>query len=253
LLRSTSIAAILSLVAVLGTTGEPRAQAAAATAVTPPDSAATDSTVVAPPDSVAVSRPDSVVSVPDSLRAVTIEDSLGIPGTLQGLTQDPAGVKATLSRMGSSEIEGRTEWERKKNPRVAMLCSALLPGLGQTYNGRRLKVGVMVGFASYYMGTMWLNYRKYEGALMRRDAAAPGSEEFAFENRLADFYKEEARTYLWWSGAVWLLGLIDSWIDAHLYDVRSYTPPSPPEGATPRAVNERTSYITVGFGLEFSQ
>ena len=28
-----------------------------------------------------------------------------------------------------------------------MLCHTLLPGLGQVYNGRRLKVGLMVGFA----------------------------------------------------------------------------------------------------------
>jgi hypothetical protein len=235
LLRSTSIAAIFSLVAVLGATGEARAQAA-------------DTTVVEPAlaDSVAI-------AAPDSLRAVTIDDSLGVPGTLKGQTEDPARVKATLARMGASEIEGRTPWERKKNPRVAMICSALLPGLGQTYNGRRLKVGVMVGFASYYMGNMWLNHKRYEATLVRRDAEVPGSGEFAYENRLADFYKEEARTYLWWSGAVWLLGLIDSWIDAHLYDVRSYTPPSPPESATPRAVNERTSYLTVGFDLEFTR
>jgi hypothetical protein len=249
-LRTTSIAAILSLVAILAARGTVRGQTAAPDTTAVPDTTAAPDTAAVPP-----APADSGAEVaPDSLRSVTIVDSLGVPGTLQGVAApDPARVKATLSRMGSSEIEGRTQWERKKNPKVAMLCSALLPGLGQTYNGRRLKVGVMVGFASYYMGNMWLNYRRYEMHLARRDAAPPGSGAFDFENDLADFYKEEARTYLWWSGAVWLLGLLDSWIDAHLYDVRSYTPPAPPESATPRAVNERTSYLTVGFGLEFSK
>jgi hypothetical protein len=49
-----------------------------------------------------------------------------------------------------------------------------------------------------------------------------------------------------------VLGILDSWIDAHLYDVRGYTPP-PPEDTVPRAGNERTSYLTLGFDLEFSK
>jgi hypothetical protein len=187
---------------------------------------------------------------PDSLRAVVIEDSLGVRGTLKGEAPvyDPAHTKEILQRMGASEVGGRTPWERKKNPQVAMLCSALLPGLGQTYNGRRLKVGLMVGFTSFYFGNAWLNWKNYEGAIARRDATVPGSIAFQNENERADFFKEEARTYLWWSGAVWLIGILDSWIDAHLYDVREYTPP--PETTAPRADGQRTSYITVGFDVD---
>jgi hypothetical protein len=159
-------------------------------------------------------------------------------------------MKEILGRMGSSEVEGRTTWERKKNPRTALLCSMVLPGLGQTYNGRRLKVGLMVGFASYYMGTMILHWHRYEAYALERDLAEPGSGEAQFAGELADFYKEEARTYLWWSGAVWLIGLLDAWIDAHLYDVRAYTPPPPPADAgVPRTEDGGTSYLTVGIGL----
>jgi hypothetical protein len=111
----------------------------------------------------------------------------------------------------------------------------------------------MVGFASYYYGTTWLSYKKWKMHEAKRDDFAPGSDEFEFENELAGFYKEEARTFLWWSGAVWLIGLIDSWIDAHLYDVRSYSPPSPPATVTPTSMNERTNYLTVGFSLERSK
>jgi Family of unknown function (DUF5683) len=205
---------------------------------------------IAAPDTT-VAPADSARAVPDTLRTITVEDSLGIPGTLKGQTVDPASTKAVLARMGSDEVEGRTQWERKKNPRVAMICHTLLPGLGQVYNGRRLKVALMTGFASYYYGTTWLNYQKYKAAEAARDQYAPGSEPYEFRNQRAEFYKEEARTYLWWSGAVWLIGLIDSWIDAHLYDVRSYSPPEPPERVTPAAVNERVSYLTLGFTLEW--
>lgn len=189
----------------------------------------------------------------DSLRTITVKDSLGVPGTLEGETVDPAQTKKLLEQMGSNEVAGRTQWERQKNPQVAMLCHTLLPGLGQVYNGRRLKVGLMVGAASYYYGTAWLNYKKWKLHESKRDGFEQGTDEFVFENDLAGFYKEQARTYLWWSGAVWLIGLIDSWIDAHLYDVRSFTPPPPAESVTPHAVNERTNYLTLGFSLERSK
>ncbi len=206
--------------------------------------------------SVAIAAPadaDTTSAQPDSLRAIVVDDSLGIPGTLKGQTdtQDPAQVKEMLQRMGSSEVAGRTEWERKKNPGVAMLCSALLPGLGQTYNGRRLKVGLMVGFSYYYFSRSWLNWRSYEASIMRRDTLPPGGSAYLQENQRADFYKEEARTFLWWSGAVWLLGIIDSWIDAHLYDVREYTPPARLETSGLQSTGVPASYLTVGFTLEW--
>ncbi|HKW13433.1 MAG TPA: DUF5683 domain-containing protein [Candidatus Krumholzibacteria bacterium] len=198
------------------------------------------------------------VVIPDSTHTITVRDSLGIktgmPGTLKGTTDiNPDSTKAILQRMGSNQAEGRTKWEREKNPKVAMLCHTLLPGLGQVYNGRRLKVGLMVGFASYYYGNAWINYKQWHLAESRRDLHAPGSTPYRTQDELAKFYEEEARTYLWWSGAVWLIGLLDSWIDAHLYDVRTYTPPAPPETATPHASNETTNYLTIGFTLERSK
>lgn len=199
---------------------------------------------VAVPDTTAPS-----VVPPDSIRTIVITDSLGVPGTLKGQSDyDPVRMKEILQRMGASEVTGRTAWERRKNPRTAMLCSMLLPGLGQTYNGRRLKVGLMVGAASFYMGNSWLNWRRHEAASLRRESATPGSGEYRLQGQLSEFYKEEARTYLWWSGAAWLIGLVDSWIDAHLYDVREYTPPRPPDESVPRIESE-TSYLTVGIGL----
>ena len=210
-------------------------------------SAAPDTTAAPAPADTARTTP------PDTTRAFTLEDSLGVPGTLKGETVDPAETKTILQRMGSSEVTGRTQWERKKNPKVAMLCHTLLPGLGQVYNGRRWKVALMTGFASYYYGSTWINYKKWKQAEARRDLYPPNSESYEFQNDLAGFYKEEARTFLWWSGAVWLIGLVDSWIDAHLYDVRSYSPPRIEETVTPQAVNERTNYLTLGFTLEWSQ
>ncbi len=209
----------------------------------PADSVAADSTLGAAP------------AAPDTMRAIVVQDSLGIPGTLKGQTaeQDPEQVKAMLQRMGSSEVEGGTQWERKKNPKVAMLCSALLPGLGQTYNGRRLKVGLMVGFTSYYFGNGWLEWKRHEASIAARDASPPGSSTFLRENDNAEIHKENARRFLWWAGAVWIIGILDSWIDAHLYDVREYTPPARPQTSGLPESGNPTNYVTIGFDLNFAK
>jgi len=191
---------------------------------------------------------------PDSLRSFSARDTLGLPGTLTGETVDnPEATKAMLQRMGSNQAEGKTPWERQKNAKVAMLCHTLLPGLGQVYNGRRLKVALMTGFASYYYGNTWLNYKRWHASEAQRDLYAPGSREYRHQDELASYYEEQARTFLWWSGAVWLIGLLDSWIDAHLYDVRAYTPPAVPETQTPHAANDQINYLTIGFTLERSK
>lgn len=237
--RSIVVVWLIAALSVLGATG---------TATTHAQVAEAD-TSAAPADTTAAAA-ESAAEPADSLRAVTVTDSLGIPGTLKGRTDyDPVQVKEVLGRMGSGEIQGRTTWERKKNPRTAMLCSALLPGLGQTYNGRRLKVGLMVGFASYYMGNMILNWHLYEEYAQEYENTPPGSSAHRLAGDLAEFHKEEARTFLWWSGAVWLIGILDSWIDAHLYDVREYTPPSPPQAGVPRTEGGDVSYLTIGIGL----
>jgi hypothetical protein len=49
---------------------------------------------------------------------------------------------------------------------------------------------------------------------------------------------------------VWLIGILDSWIDAHLYDVREYTPPERAAVSALPASGESVSYLTVGFTLE---
>ena len=49
---------------------------------------------------------------------------------------------------------------------------------------------------------------------------------------------------------MWLIGIIDSWIDAHLYDVRAYRRRAA-ESRGRQSRGERTNYLTVGFTLEW--
>jgi len=169
-------------------------------------------------------------------------------------------LKKTMRNVGRNEVSGTRQWERKKNPQLAMLSSALLPGLGQTYNGRGIKVAVMVGFFSFYAGNMVLSWQRHEFYEAKRDLSPPGSSAFDLNDRLSLFYEEQAIDFLWWTAAVWLIGVLDSWIDAHLYDVRAYTPDAPdaPEpgrkqessaslGLSARGGGDKYVTFTIGF------
>jgi hypothetical protein len=158
--------------------------------------------------------------------------------------EERAQLKRTLEMMGRREVEGDRLWQRRKSPKVSMFSNVVLPGLGQVYNGRRIKTVLMVGAASYYFGNIWLNHKSAQRATARRDKLPPDSplRTLRSSNDWIEFYKEQAKDYVWWSAAVWLIGILDAWIDAHLYDVRAYTPPPADSAVTD---HETTRYITL--------
>jgi hypothetical protein len=163
-------------------------------------------------------------------------------------------LKAELQQIGSREVAGLRQWQRRKNTKVAMLSSALLPGLGQLYNGRRIKVGLAAGFFWTYFAGAWLNWREAQALAAERDRLPENTPSFVVRNLndLIEFYKESSRDFIWWTGAIWLIGILDAWIDAHLFDVRAYTPPTVGRTAgTPQLVpmpsDGSTSYLTFTF------
>jgi hypothetical protein len=133
-------------------------------------------------------------------------------------------IKEEMSRIGRTEVAGTRAWERRKSPRVAVLSSMALPGLGQLYNGRRLKTMIAAGTFTYYVGTAWFEQKKSQRYLAARDGFSPNTLDWRNQDMFYRFHKENAVTYLWWSGAAWLITALDAFVDAHLYDVRAVTP-----------------------------
>jgi hypothetical protein len=183
-------------------------------------------------------------------------DSVSAGETGRASAEQQKQLKETLTDIGRAEVPGQRQWERKKVPRLAMLSSALLPGLGQVYNGRRLKVGILVGFMSFYTGNVIINWQKHKFHEAQRDLLTPGTSAWENQNSLSLFHEERAIDFMWWAGATWLIGILDAWIDAHLYDVRAYTPePSgPKEPPSSASVGLRTDgtgsrYLMLSIGF----
>lgn len=133
-------------------------------------------------------------------------------------------IKSEMARVAGPEVPAEKEWERQKSPTVAMVSSMVLPGLGQLYNGRRIKTAIAAGTFTYYLGKAWLEQKKSQEHLRARDALPDSTTAWANEDIYYEFYKESAIDYVWWSGAVWLITVLDAFVDAHLYDVRAVTP-----------------------------
>jgi hypothetical protein len=238
--------ASIALAALLATAAPAaRAQMSTDASAAETDSATTDTTAARATDPATTSRADSVATSPaDSAATVRTDSTRATSRTGHGASEaERRKLKETMRNVGRNEVAGASEWERRKNPRLAMLCNALLPGLGQTYNGRRLKVAVMVGFFSFYGGNMVLAWQRHQYYEALRDLSPPGSSAFALNDQLSLFYQEQAKDFLWWTSAVWLLGIIDAWVDAHLYDVRAYTPDAP---AAPKPGRVDTPGMRVG-------
>lgn len=182
-------------------------------------------------------------------------DSVRTPARVPSSGVDQEQLKQTLTNIGRREVPGEREWERRKNPRVAMLSSAVLPGLGQVYNGRRIKVAVMVGFMSFYTGNMIVNWRQHKLHEAQRDLLEEGTSAWELEDELSRFFEDRAIDFVWWAGGTWLIGVLDAWIDAHLYDIRAYTPesPEPDDGTSARlgigadGRGARYVVLTIGF------
>jgi hypothetical protein len=212
---------------------------------------------------------------PEAAKAVAQNDTLAAPAkkdtiragdwTITGDVQKPGEdpviddaerrkLKGELQRMSTREVAGLRQWQRKKNTKVAMLSSALLPGLGQLYNGRRIKVGLAAGFFWTYFAGAWLNWREAQALTAKRDNLPEDTPSYIISDLDAwiDFYKESSRDFVWWTGAIWLICMLDAWIDAHLFDVRAYSPPAAGESAgmpplAPQDSAGSTRYLTFTF------
>lgn len=89
------------------------------------------------------------------------------------------------------------------SPKKAALYALLFPGGGQVYNGRYGKAVMIVGLevlASWRFSVNRNNFRNYnDGYPLPRHR-----------------YLEKRNKYAWWVGFIYIYGLLDAVVDAHL-------------------------------------
>jgi hypothetical protein len=118
-----------------------------------------------------------------------------------------------------SKTSGR-KFRMKRSPWLAVGLSALLPGAGQFYNKSYWKVPIVLGLIGY------LGYQYYDNDKKYRDYRDQYSATQTPENPTGDlnlkilrqFYFDQRNDFVWYFAIVYVINLVDAYVDAHLFD-----------------------------------
>ncbi|MDP6340199.1 MAG: DUF5683 domain-containing protein [Candidatus Marinimicrobia bacterium] len=96
----------------------------------------------------------------------------------------------------------------RKISQQAAKRAMIFPGGGQFYNGQPLKGGLLIGLAAaaaYLYGDYANKYKNYSGEDMS----------------IKEGFLKQRNKYGWWIGFVYIYGLLDAVVEAHLHPFRS--------------------------------
>jgi hypothetical protein len=112
------------------------------------------------------------------------------------------------------------KFRMRKSPWIAVVLSAVVPGLGQLYNQSYWKVPVILGLSAYLGYQIYDNHKKYKDYRSQYAASqTPGNElgnPTLYE--LREFYRNQRDDFIWYFTIVYVVNLIDAYVDAHLFD-----------------------------------
>lgn len=124
-------------------------------------------------------------------------------------------------------IESFQSVDTLHSPRIAALYSAVLPGLGQIYNGKFWKVPIIYGLgalAVLQIRTNDYNYKNFRNALFAVEDqdestvnpyATVGFNAEQLERRV-EAYRRDRDYWIIIAGAFYVLNIVDAVVDAHL-------------------------------------
>lgn len=112
------------------------------------------------------------------------------------------------------------KFHMKKNPLVAVLLSAALPGAGQFYNQSYWKIPIIDGFVGYFVYEYIREDKSFRD--YRSQYAASQTPQFPEGDdnlkTLREFYRSQRNNFTWYFLIVYFINLVDAYVDAHLFD-----------------------------------
>jgi len=135
---------------------------------------------------------------------------------------------------------------KQKSALTAVFLSAVIPGGGQIYNRSYWKVPIIYGLEAFFVSQWISNNRSYQSLRAQwQDSlnanANPGIVGQLQDNR--DAYHDQRDSYAWYMAGVYVLSVLDAYIDAELsgFDV------SPSLGFAPDGSSSAAICIRVNF------
>lgn len=108
----------------------------------------------------------------------------------------------------------------KKDPWKAVGFSAILPGAGQYYNESYWKIPVILGLGGYFVYELVKNNNSYlDYKEQYSNSQTPENPEGdLYTKSLRDFYRDQRDDFIIYSVILYVVNLIDAYVDAQLYD-----------------------------------
>jgi hypothetical protein len=147
----------------------------------------------------------------------------GAAQDLRMLTAEDSTARTALQPEPAETL--RTPRPEPRSTTTAILLSAALPGAGQAYNGSYWKAPLVLGLGIYLVAEAVDNNRKYRSYRDQYTASqmtlGPGGDTYLL--KLRDFYASNRDTYIWYFVIMYVLNLVDAYVDASLsaFDVGS--------------------------------
>ena len=108
----------------------------------------------------------------------------------------------------------------KKNPWIAVLLSAAIPGAGQFYNQSYWKVPVLIGLTAYFGYEYYDQDKQFRN--YRDQYSASQNQQFPDGDpnlkTLREFYRSQRDEFTWYFMITYFVNLVDAYVDAHLFD-----------------------------------
>ena len=136
---------------------------------------------------------------------------------------------ARADTSGKSLLKLDTVISKKHNPKIAILRSAILPGLGQAYNRKYWKIPIIYGALGTTAGIFFYNLKTYKllrKAVKLRSDTIPSNDNqidpqfLALSTESIRSYRNEYRQNIDYSVLFflifWGLNVVDATVDAHL-------------------------------------
>lgn len=107
-----------------------------------------------------------------------------------------------------------------KSPTKAVLLSAVLPGAGQFYNESYWKVPIIAGLVGYF-GYEYFNqnskYKDYKEQYENSQTPENPAGDLNLKQQ-REFYRDQRDNFVWYFMIVYVINLVDAYVDAHLFD-----------------------------------
>lgn len=112
------------------------------------------------------------------------------------------------------------KFKMKKSPTTAVLLSMVVPGAGQFYNESYWKIPIIGGLVGYFGYEYFRQnnlYKDFRDQYITSQTPQNPNGDLNLKE-LREFYRNERDNFVWYFMIVYVVNLVDAYVDAHLFD-----------------------------------